>query len=94
MEFSGCLKAYWSSSSRNKTAEHFTAPEEFDPSRFENGKAAPAYSNVPFGSKSVKLLVNPVPEEGFHIRHQPPFQKKGFTFISNLAISWPQRDLI
>ncbi|KAL6190395.1 hypothetical protein ACLB2K_036793 [Fragaria x ananassa] len=52
MELSRCLKAYWSSSSRNKTAEHFTAPEEFDPSSFENGKAAPAYSNIPFGSGS------------------------------------------
>ncbi|PRQ52296.1 putative cytochrome P450 [Rosa chinensis] len=44
------LRVYWSSSSTNKIAEHFPAPEEFDPSRFGNGKAAPAYSNIPFGS--------------------------------------------
>ncbi|KAK9934645.1 hypothetical protein M0R45_021781 [Rubus argutus] len=44
------IGVYWSSSSTNKISVHFPAPEEFDPSRFENGKAAPAYSNIPFGS--------------------------------------------
>lgn len=97
-------KVYWSSSSTNKISEHFPAPEEFDPSRFENGKAAPAYSNIPFGSgpricpgkeyARLQLMcflhhvvtrykwevinprakiaggLNPVPEEGFHIRLQ------------------------
>ncbi|CAN6549551.1 unnamed protein product [Malus baccata var. baccata] len=30
--------------------KNFAAPEEFDPSRFENGNPPPPYSNIPFGS--------------------------------------------
>ncbi|RXH70238.1 hypothetical protein DVH24_007494 [Malus domestica] len=41
---------YWSASSTNKIPEYFPDPEEFDPTRFENGKTPPAYSNIPFGS--------------------------------------------
>lgn len=43
-------KVYWSASSTNKNPENFAAPEEFDPSRFENGNTPPPYSNIPFGS--------------------------------------------
>ncbi|XP_024191991.2 beta-amyrin 28-monooxygenase [Rosa chinensis] len=98
-------KVYWSASSTNKVSEYFPAPEKFDPTRFENGKAPPAYSNIPFGSgpricpgkeyARMQLLcslhhivtkykwevinpnakiasgMNPVPEEGIHIRLQP-----------------------
>ncbi|CAN6675519.1 unnamed protein product [Malus baccata var. baccata] len=98
-------KVYWSASSTNKIPEYFPDPEEFDPTRFENGKTPPAYSNIPFGSgpricpgkeyarlhllcslhhfvtkykwevinPNTKIAggMNPVPEEGIHIRIQP-----------------------
>lgn len=102
---------YWSASSTNKNTENFGAPEVFDTSRFENGKAPQAHSNFPFGSgpricpgkeyARLQLLcflhrlvtrykfqvlnpcakiaggMNPVPEEGFHIRLQPYIWRGG-----------------
>ncbi|CAN6727779.1 unnamed protein product [Malus baccata var. baccata] len=98
-------KVFWSASSTNKIPEYFPDPEEFDPTRFENGKTPPTYSNIPFGSgpricpgkeyARLQLMcslhhivtkykwevinpnskiaggLNPVPEEGIHIRIQP-----------------------
>jgi cytochrome P450 len=42
-------KVYWTVSTTNKNTNYFPAPEEFDPSRFEN-EAPPPYTNIPFGS--------------------------------------------
>lgn len=38
-------KVYWSASTTNKNPENFGAPEVFDRSRFENGKAPQAYKH-------------------------------------------------
>ncbi|KAH7516268.1 beta-amyrin 28-monooxygenase [Ziziphus jujuba] len=42
-------KVYWTVSTTNMDPECFPAPEEFDPSRFDNG-GPPPFTNIPFGS--------------------------------------------
>ncbi|KAF2317949.1 hypothetical protein GH714_041273 [Hevea brasiliensis] len=42
-------KIYWTVSTTNKNPEYFPDPERFDPSRYDDEKAIPPYTFVPFG---------------------------------------------
>ncbi|XP_062109581.1 beta-amyrin 28-monooxygenase-like [Humulus lupulus] len=43
-------KVYWTMSTTNMNSEHFEAPEEFDPTRYEKSSSVQPYTNIPFGS--------------------------------------------
>ncbi|KAJ9140915.1 hypothetical protein P3X46_031506 [Hevea brasiliensis] len=42
-------KVYWTVSTTNKNSEYFPDPERFNPSRYEDEKAFPPFTFVPFG---------------------------------------------
>uniref|UniRef100_A0A6N2KLC1 Cytochrome P450 n=1 Tax=Salix viminalis TaxID=40686 RepID=A0A6N2KLC1_SALVM len=43
-------KIYWTVSTTNKNPKYFPDPENLDPSRYDDGKAFPAFTFVPFGA--------------------------------------------
>ncbi|KAJ6314002.1 hypothetical protein OIU78_017620 [Salix suchowensis] len=43
-------KIYWTVSTTNKNPKYFPDPEKLDPSRYEDGKAFPPFTFVPFGA--------------------------------------------
>ncbi|KAJ6423183.1 hypothetical protein OIU84_024169 [Salix udensis] len=43
-------KIYWTVSTTNKNPKYFPDPENLDPSRYDDGKAFPPFTFVPFGA--------------------------------------------